>query len=115
MGQRAAANQAIAYDPIDTDYILLVNRYGLKRISEIWPAALNEPLPLIPVPLLPPDPDVPLDLNAAIREVLGSVPSSAVLSEDRTGLMNRIRDLARREAAARRSSRLRAGASSLPT
>ncbi len=69
MGQRAAANQAIAYDPIDTDYILLVNRYGLKRISEIWPAALNEPLPLIPVPLLPPDPDVPLDLNAAIREV----------------------------------------------
>ncbi len=38
-------------------------------------------------------------LNASIREVLGSVPSGAVLSEDRTGLMNRIRDLARREAA----------------
>jgi modulator of FtsH protease HflC len=38
-------------------------------------------------------------LNAAIREVLGSVPSGAVLSEDRTGLMNRIRDLARREGA----------------
>jgi membrane protease subunit HflC len=37
-------------------------------------------------------------LNAAIREVLGSVPSVAVLSEDRTSLMNRIRDLARREA-----------------
>jgi len=38
-------------------------------------------------------------VNAAIREVLGSVPSQAVLSEDRTGLMNQIRDLARREAA----------------
>ncbi len=38
-------------------------------------------------------------LNASIREVLGSVPSGAVLSEDRTSLMNRIRDLARREAA----------------
>jgi len=37
-------------------------------------------------------------LNAAIREILGSVPSGAVLSEDRTGLMNLIRDLARREA-----------------
>ena len=37
-------------------------------------------------------------LNAAIREVLGSVPSGAVLSEDRTPLMNEIRDLARREA-----------------
>ncbi|TQM93497.1 protease modulator HflC [Roseinatronobacter monicus] len=36
-------------------------------------------------------------MNAAIREVLGAVPSTAVLSEDRTGLMNRIRDLARRE------------------
>ena len=38
-------------------------------------------------------------INAAIREVLGSVPSGAVLSEDRTGLMNRIRDIAKREAA----------------
>lgn len=38
-------------------------------------------------------------VNAAIREVLGSVPSQAVLSEDRTGLMNQIRDLSRREAA----------------
>ncbi|MFT7059674.1 MAG: membrane protease subunit HflC [Pseudorhodobacter sp.] len=37
-------------------------------------------------------------LNAAIREVLGSVPSQRVLSEDRTSLMNLIRDLARREA-----------------
>ena len=37
-------------------------------------------------------------LTAKIREVLGSVPSSAVLSEDRTGLMNRIRDIASSEA-----------------
>ncbi|MFT4149876.1 MAG: protease modulator HflC [Paracoccaceae bacterium] len=37
-------------------------------------------------------------LSAKIREVLGSVPSGAVLSEDRTGLMNRIRDLAKAEA-----------------
>ncbi len=39
-------------------------------------------------------------INAAIRQVLGSVPSQRVLSEDRTALMNQIRDLARREAAA---------------
>lgn len=39
-------------------------------------------------------------LNAAIRQVMGSVPSGAVLSEDRTGLMNRIRDVARTEARA---------------
>ncbi len=38
-------------------------------------------------------------LNAAIKEVLGSVPSQRVLSEDRTSLMNLIRDQARRQAA----------------
>lgn len=37
-------------------------------------------------------------ISAAIREVLGSVPSQRVLSEDRTSLMNQIRDIARREA-----------------
>ncbi len=37
-------------------------------------------------------------VNAAIREVLGAVPSGAVLSDDRTTLMNRIRDEARQEA-----------------
>lgn len=38
-------------------------------------------------------------ITAAIREVLGTVPSTSVLSEDRQSLMNQIRDLARREAA----------------
>lgn len=55
--------------PLDTDYVLLVNRAGVERVSEIWPVALNETFPVIPIPLLPPDPDVPLDLNEAVREV----------------------------------------------
>jgi membrane protease subunit HflC len=38
-------------------------------------------------------------ITAAIRQVLGTVPSNRVLSEDRTLLMNQIRDIARREAA----------------
>ena len=37
-------------------------------------------------------------LNNAIPEVLGKVPSNRVLSEDRTGLMNQIGDIAKREA-----------------
>ena len=37
-------------------------------------------------------------LNNAIPEVLGKVASNRVLSEDRTGLMNQIRDIARSEA-----------------
>ena len=38
-------------------------------------------------------------INAEIREVLGGVPSQKVLSEDRTALMNKIRDNARAKAA----------------
>lgn len=38
-------------------------------------------------------------INAEIREVLGSVPSRSVLSVDRVGLMNKIRDNARAKAA----------------
>jgi len=58
--------------PLNADYVLLVNRRrseGEVRISEIWPVTLGEPLPLLPIPLLAPDPDVPLDLNAAIQAV----------------------------------------------
>jgi hypothetical protein len=55
--------------PLTADYVLLVNRADAQRISEIWPVALNEPLPLLPVPLLSPDSDAPLDLGAAIRGV----------------------------------------------
>lgn len=39
-------------------------------------------------------------INAAIRQVLGAEPSTRVLSADRTPMMNRIRDIAKREAAA---------------
>ncbi len=37
-------------------------------------------------------------INPAIQEVLGRAPASAVLSEDRQGLMTQIRDIARRQA-----------------
>ncbi len=54
--------------PIDTDYVLLLNRGQVNRdrISEIWPVAINESLPVLPVPLLPGDADVPLHLKEAI-------------------------------------------------
>jgi hypothetical protein len=57
--------------PLDTDYILLVNRDQdwAQRVSEIWPVAISDPLPVLPVPLLDPDPDVPLDLGTVLRTV----------------------------------------------
>jgi hypothetical protein len=33
----------------------------------VWPISLHQPLPALPVPLLRPDPDVPLDLGQALR------------------------------------------------
>jgi hypothetical protein len=57
--------------PLDAEYVLLVNRAndGELRTSEIWPAALNERLPIIPIPLLDPDPDAILDLRAALDQI----------------------------------------------
>lgn len=59
----------VADPPLMADYILLVNRSRQDdlRVSEIWPLLLNEPLPILPVPLLAPDPDVQLDLQTAIQ------------------------------------------------
>lgn len=71
-GQRPG--KEVGQPPLDTDYVLLVNRYRAgdeQRISEIWPVALNEPLPGLPVPLLPPDPDAALDMTAAVAAIYG--------------------------------------------
>jgi hypothetical protein len=65
----ARPGSEVADEPVEAEYILLVNRAGGQRVSEIWPVALNEQLPILPVPLVSPDPDVPLDLNAAIHAV----------------------------------------------
>jgi hypothetical protein len=57
--------------PLACDYVVLVNRAfrGDMRQSEIWPVALHEPLPICPVPLLPPDPGVPLHLSEVLTDV----------------------------------------------
>lgn len=57
--------------PLDTDYVILLNRDrdGGVRRSEIWPVALNEPLPTIPVPLLTPDPDAQLNLATVFAQI----------------------------------------------
>jgi hypothetical protein len=60
------------YDPpLDTDYILLVNRAsGMEmRVSHIWMVALNERFPILPIPLREPDPNVSLDLNEILQVV----------------------------------------------
>ncbi len=37
--------------------------------AEVWPIGLHERLPVLPVPLRQPDPDVPLDLQRALDTI----------------------------------------------
>ena len=68
-GQRPGAE--VAYPPLDADYILLVNRAtpDETRLSDIWPVGFDQPLPILPIPLAAPDPDVPLDMTATVATV----------------------------------------------
>lgn len=50
-------------------YYVLLSRAGQRPTTEVWPIAWEQPLPEIPVPLLPGDPDVPLDLQAVFNRV----------------------------------------------
>jgi hypothetical protein len=69
------AGQRVAWEvidpPLECDYLVLVNRsfQDEGRKSEIWPVSVNERLPLCPVPLLPPDPDAPLNLTEVLHRV----------------------------------------------
>ncbi|MBN1890927.1 MAG: DUF4058 family protein [Thermoflexales bacterium] len=48
-------------------YYAFLSRYQRRPFTQVWPISLRQPLPSLPVPLLPPDPDVPLDLQAAVK------------------------------------------------
>lgn len=47
-------------------YYLFLSRSNRRPRTEAWPISLRQPLPAVPVPLLPPDADVTLDLQAAV-------------------------------------------------
>jgi hypothetical protein len=54
--------------PPPADYYIYLSRVQRRPYTQIWTVTLRQPLPVVPVPLLPPDPDVPLDLQGAVRD-----------------------------------------------
>jgi hypothetical protein len=48
-------------------YFVFLNRANRREITSVWAIHLPERLPVVPVPLLASDPDVRLDLQAAIE------------------------------------------------
>lgn len=56
---------------IAEEYVVLLSRVSgtSTRRAEIWPVGLNQTLPEVPVPLLPPDQDVVINLQRAMTQV----------------------------------------------
>ncbi len=52
-----------------TPYFIFLSRAGQRPMLDVWPIALAMRLPVVPVPLLPGDADVLLDVQAALESV----------------------------------------------
>ena len=50
-------------------YYVVLSRVERRPHAEVWPIQLSDRLPVLPIPLLAPDPDVPLDLGAVVAAV----------------------------------------------
>jgi hypothetical protein len=59
-GQRVALPESLP----PASYYVCLSRVQRRPVTAVWAIDLRRPLPVVPVPLLPPDADVPLDLQA---------------------------------------------------
>ena len=67
MGERVPMQQPLP----NTSYFVLLSRAEERPLMDVWPIALGNPLPTVPVPLLAGDADVLLDLQAAFTAGYG--------------------------------------------
>jgi hypothetical protein len=51
----------------DCEYSVLVSRAEKRRAADFWPIRLRDRLPVIPIPLRPPDAAAPVDLQEALH------------------------------------------------
>jgi len=78
-GQRLPMLQHLPSVP----YFVFVGRAERRPMTEVWPITLREPLPIVPIPLLPADADVPLDLEEALTEVYDGCAYAASIDYNR--------------------------------
>jgi hypothetical protein len=64
-GHRLPMKRALPPAP----YYVYVGRFEIRPETDVWPILLDQPLPMVPVPLLAGDPDVFLDLELALTTV----------------------------------------------
>lgn len=89
----------------DSPYFVFLTRGESSSRVEIWPLSFKETLPLLPVPLLDPDPDVPLNLGQAIHNIYDRAaydlrvdynhppPQPEVTGEERAWIEERLRTI----------------------
>jgi hypothetical protein len=58
-GQRVPMQQTLP----PAEYFIFLSRADERPLTGVWPVALSQPLPTVPIPLLPGDPDALLDLQ----------------------------------------------------
>jgi hypothetical protein len=84
-------------------YYVYLSRANRRPLTSVWPVGLRDRLPAVPVPLLPEDPDVALDLQDAVNECFAIVryddrlldyaeppPPPALAPEDATWVAQRV-------------------------
>ena len=64
-GHRVPMRQPLPPQP----YFVFLSRAGRRPRTEVWPVAIHQPLPTVPVPLRHGDADVPLNLQQALATV----------------------------------------------
>lgn len=64
-GERSPLERPVPPAP----YYVTLSRVDRRPHVAVWPIQLADKLPVLPVPLLEPDPDAPLDLGAAVAAV----------------------------------------------
>jgi hypothetical protein len=74
-GQRVPMREPLPPSP----YFIFLSRYRKRPIMDIWEVALDQPLPVVPIPLLPNDDDVTLDLELAFTTVYDSIGYDLIL------------------------------------
>jgi hypothetical protein len=57
----------LQYDPPPAPYYAYLSRFQRRPYTQVWAIQLRDQLPNLPVPLLPPDPDVVLEWQTAVN------------------------------------------------
>lgn len=64
---RAGEPPPIRGEPVRSDYRILVSRGARRPRAQLYPFGLRRPIPAFPLPLLPGEPEPPVDLNAVLH------------------------------------------------